>query len=320
MIPIDLALTLFLSLLLLSLPFLLLGVVVSSFLAVFVNQQKLVAIFPRDRILGAIVGSGLGLLLPVGQYGTIPIARRFLLQGVPPAVVFSFFVAAPTLNVFTLWLTWQAFVDRADILFYRSLWIGFMSMAIGTLFSFYREKLPTTEVPPLLLADRFFSPDRESQPLPKVDDLVDADKTPAVLRESWQISLPRFLDQVIRETLDFGGLLVLGCAMAAFCQLWLPQSPLLAWGQTPFSQTLVMILFGFTLSVNASLSTFVPGAPLTTLFSGSLLAYLLFSSLINLPSLGLLLFTFRPKIVLYLTILLFLLTLFASLTLSVHIG
>ncbi|MFM7788564.1 MAG: permease, partial [Microcystis panniformis] len=69
---ISIAVTFFLSLVLTSLPFLLLGTAVSSFLLVFVNKQRLAAIFPRNRVLGAIVGSAIGLILPVGQYGTIP--------------------------------------------------------------------------------------------------------------------------------------------------------------------------------------------------------------------------------------------------------
>lgn len=114
---------------------------------VFVNKQRLAAIFPRNRLLGAIVGSAIGLILPVGQYGTIPVARRFLLEGVPPGVVFSFLTAAPTLNIVTLWLTWQTFT-YSSIFFYRSLSVWLMAIFIGTLFSFYREKPRTdSEIP-----------------------------------------------------------------------------------------------------------------------------------------------------------------------------
>jgi uncharacterized protein len=321
MSQISIAVTLFVSLVLTSLPFLLLGVVVSSFLLVFVNKQRLVVIFPRNRVLGAIVGSGIGLILPLGQYGTIAVARRFLLQGVPPAVVFSFLTAAPTLNILTLWLTWQTF-PYSSIFFYRSLWVWLMALIIGTLFSFYREKPPTDAETPLesnLIHSGSFLPQQAaSQPLQRVGSLVYEYKT----REGqpWPTSLNLFLDNFINEALEWGGLLIIGCAIASIFQLLLPQSQLIAWGNTPVTQILVQLLFGFTLAVNASLSAFVPGSLITNLSPGSLLAFLLIGSLIDIKALILLLSAFRPKIVLYLGILMLLITFLAALILNFYLG
>ncbi|MFM7189599.1 MAG: permease, partial [Microcystaceae cyanobacterium] len=59
----------------LSLPFLVAGILLSSALLVFVDEHKLVARFPRSRVLASIVGSALGLLLPIGQLGAIPLVR-----------------------------------------------------------------------------------------------------------------------------------------------------------------------------------------------------------------------------------------------------
>ena len=59
------AFTLFLSLLVEAMPFLLLGVLLSGLLLLFVDEGKLVAAMPRNPILGAIVGSCGGFLFPV---------------------------------------------------------------------------------------------------------------------------------------------------------------------------------------------------------------------------------------------------------------
>ncbi|MFN7556001.1 permease [Microcystis sp.] len=318
---ISIAVTFFLSLVLTSLPFLLLGTAVSSFLLVFVNKQRLAAIFPRNRLLGAIVGSTIGLILPVGQYGTIPVARRFLLEGVPPGVVFSFLTAAPTLNIVTLWLTWQTF-SYSSIFFYRSLSVWLMAIFIGTLFSFYREKPRTdSEIPlesSLVLSGSFLPEEAASQPLQRVGSLVYEYK--ARDRQAWPISVQLFLDNFIDEALELGGLLIIGCAIASVFQLLLPQSQLIAWGNTPATQILVQLFFGFTLAVNASLSTFVPGSLITNLSVGSTLAFLLVASLIDIKAFILLLSAFRPKIVLYFGILCLLMTFLVALILSFYLG
>ncbi len=106
------AFTLFLSLLVEAIPFLLLGVLLSSFLLLVVDERNLIAKFPRNPVLGALVGSCVGFLFPVCECGNVPVARRLLLKGVSPAVSISFLLAAPTINPVVIWSTWVAFGDR----------------------------------------------------------------------------------------------------------------------------------------------------------------------------------------------------------------
>lgn len=316
--------TLFSSLFLTSFPFLLAGIAVSSFLAAFVKEGKFATFFPRGRVLGAIVGSLLGLLLPVGQYGTIPIARQFFRQNVPGAVVFSFLVAAPTLNVLTLWLTWQTFVERSSIFFYRSIAVWILAIAIGILFSYYRTQPKIKEEKPLESPEFFeedlFPIEEDIEDRSGISDIIHDYKIKNSRQRSFLPNLSLFARNFTRETLEFGGLLIWGCTIASLFQLWLPQQQLLEWGQIPEAQILVMILFGFGLSVNSSLSVLVPGALTTTLFTGSFLAYFLPASLINIQGIPLLLASFSRKIVLYLVLLLLSFTFLISLILSFYLG
>src|SRR5918998_1227181 len=82
------AFTLFLSLLVEAIPFLLLGVLFSGLLLGFVDERKLVSRIPRNPLLGALMGSSIGFLFPVCECGNVPVARRLLMQGVPaPAAI-----------------------------------------------------------------------------------------------------------------------------------------------------------------------------------------------------------------------------------------
>ena len=59
-IQLNNAFTLFLSLLVEAFPFLLLGVLFSGLLLFFVDERKLLRLFPKHPVLGALVGSCVG--------------------------------------------------------------------------------------------------------------------------------------------------------------------------------------------------------------------------------------------------------------------
>jgi uncharacterized protein len=122
------AFTLFLSLLVEAMPFLILGVLFSGILQFFVSEKWLLRWMPKNALLGAFVGSCIGFLFPVCECGNIPVARRLLMQGVPSPVAIGFLLAAPTINPIVFWVTWTAFRDQPEILFYR---IG-ISLLIAT--------------------------------------------------------------------------------------------------------------------------------------------------------------------------------------------
>ncbi|MFM7576524.1 MAG: permease, partial [Microcystaceae cyanobacterium] len=66
------ALTIFFSLLVEALPFLTIGVMLSSALLIFSDEKQLIRILPRHPIGGALVGSFIGFLFPVCECGNVP--------------------------------------------------------------------------------------------------------------------------------------------------------------------------------------------------------------------------------------------------------
>jgi uncharacterized membrane protein YraQ (UPF0718 family) len=325
MTQLNYAVTLFSSLFIEALPFLLLGIFVSSGLLVFVNEHRLAAKFPRNPILGAIVGSSLGMLLPVCQYGNIPVTRRLILQGVPLSVAIGFLVAAPTLNPIVIWLTWKAFPDEPKMLFLRVLFAWLMGVILGSLFSTYRDKLPSVaEVPSLahrstlLRSGTFVLPPPEGQPLHRVGSLIYDYATVTPTSKPMSVNLRLFFDNSVREAMGLGSILALGCAIAAVIQVFLPQAELLAWGQTPVQQILVMLLLSVLLSLGAPANAGFVRLLVPNFLSGSLLAFLLLSSIADLKGIGLFFWSFRPKAVFYLLILTAQLTFLLALLLNFY--
>jgi hypothetical protein len=301
------ATTLFFSHLVIALPWLLFGVVVSSSLLVFLPPQKLANLLPRHRLVGSVLGSFLGLILPVCQYGNIPVTRRLILQGVPLSIVFSFLIAAPTINPVTIWLTHKALPNYSNLLFYRILATWLIAIAIGIIFSYYRDKALvfdeseslTYTRSSLLKTGTFF-----------VNDPENHNKS----------SLNLFITNSLRESIELGSWLIFGSAIAAVVQTFLPQVQMMQWGQNAITQILIMLLLGFLLSLGAPYNTFFLSPILTNFLPGSWLSFLLFSSVIDLKGLQLLSSVFSSKVVLYLFLLLFLFTLFFSLVFGFYLA
>ncbi|XHU96189.1 MAG: permease [cyanobacterium endosymbiont of Rhopalodia gibba] len=303
--------TLFLSHVLKSLPFLLWGIIVSSGLLAFVDEHQFVAKLPQNRILGAIVGSSLGIMIPVGQYGNIPVTRRLLLQGASVPLSISFLIASPTINPFVIWVSWGVLGSYPRLLFLRILGAWLIGIILGLIFSAYADKpsVKSTNLSPLtmystLLHSGTLLRSRNTAPtLHRTGSLIYEYKANSAIPEHFWGRCSLFLDNLIKEFLELGSILLLGCVITTMAQVFLPQAQLLTWGQTPVTQILVMSLFSLVLSFNSLWTPYFIN-PLTNKFLyGSNLVFLLLSSLINLKSLSLLFMTIRPKAAIYILIL-----------------
>jgi uncharacterized membrane protein YraQ (UPF0718 family) len=326
MTQLSYACTLFFSLLLTAFPFLLLGIIVSSWLLVFADAHQLSAKFPRNRLLGAIVGSSLGMILPVCQYGNIPVARRLLAQGIPLSVAISFLLAAPTLNPIVIWFTWKAFPESLSLVLYRILFAWLIAVIIAVIFSSYPDKPLDGTQTSLNLLSRFLPtatfllPPDENQPLHRVGNLVYEYKTLSLTDQPLKVSLNLFTENLLRETLELGSLLVMGSAIAAMVQVFLPLASFLHWGQTAIQQILVMMGLSFILSLGSIANVFFANGLIPLFLKGSCLSLLIFGSILDLRSFGLIFSIFRPKPLIYLFILVAQLTFLGSLLLNFYVS
>jgi len=68
--------TVFLSIVLEALPFILLGSLVASLIAVFISEDMIARIIPKSKTFGIILASCLGLVFPLCECAIIPIIGR----------------------------------------------------------------------------------------------------------------------------------------------------------------------------------------------------------------------------------------------------
>ncbi|MGB3135942.1 MAG: permease [Nodosilinea sp.] len=331
--------TLFFSLLVEAMPFLLLGVIFSSLLLLFVDEQKLLTMIPKNVVLAALAGSLIGFLFPVCECGNIPVARRLLTKGAPTAVAIGFLLAAPTVNPVVFWATWIAFRDQPEIVFLRVGFTLIVAVTIAVIFSaqvnirpFLQDNLTRmmgpdraaaapveTEVSPLLQSGTFL--------MQAPGQVVQLDAPPAqVLAQIAVAPLPladrlrMMVDNMVLELRELGAVLIIGSAIAAFVQVAVPREVILSLGQGPVTSIVAMMVLAWVVSICSTVDSFFALSFASTFTSGALLAFLVFGPMIDLKNISLLLTVFKGRAIVYLFVLAAQLTFLLTLVMNLYTG
>ena len=259
-----------------------------------VPQSTWVRRLPRHPLLAPLVGALLGFALPACECGNVPVARRLLASGAPLGTGFGFLFAAPVLNPIVLASTWAAFPDKTWLLWARPAGAFLIALFLSALLGLLPEaKLLETA----LLEER-----RMSQPLSTVGLLErrggvlgSASVSPEQRDDTAGVS-PRVLVQhSTKEFLSLLTLLVLGSALAALVQTWLPRNWLLALGSAPTLSVIALMLLALVVSVCSSVDAFLALGFAAQVTPGALLAFLLLGPVVDLKLAGLFTVLLTPR-------------------------
>ena len=217
--------TIFVSITVQALPFLVLGVTVSGAIASLVPPGWLAEHLPK-RTLFAVPTAGLaGVALPGCECGSVPIAGRLTARGVSPAAAFAFMLSAPAINPVVLVATAVAFPGRPEIVAARFVASLLTAIIVGWLWArFGREAL--------LDRTRMHVPEGLSR---------------------WEA----FTSTARHDFLHAGGWLVLGGITAATLQVVVPRSILDTLGGNELLAILVMGTLAVVLAICSEADAFV---------------------------------------------------------------
>jgi uncharacterized membrane protein YraQ (UPF0718 family) len=268
-------------------PYLLLGTLASGLVEVFFSREELLALVPRNPVLGSLFGAMMGLFFPVCECGVVPLTRRLFQKGLPPAMGIAFLLAAPVLNPIVIASTLAAF-GPGPVFFGRMGLTLVIATLTGLIFSLQTNQAAMLKAgvmpePVLTLPDG-------GQPLPVV-------KPP--LKER----LRRMLVIAGDEFFEMGRYLVIGAMLAALMQTVVPQGALLAFSSGPLVPVLVMIALAVLLSICSTVDAFIALAFAGAFSTGSLLAFLVFGPMVDIKSTLMFLRVFKRKTVAYLILL-----------------
>lgn len=261
--------TLGLSVLIESLPFIVLGLVLSIVVQVWVPPGLIERWMPRRPWARRAVLSLLGMFFPVCECGNVPLARGLIVRGFSVPETLTFLIAAPIVNPVVIITTHQAFGWDGGILVARL--VG--GYAIANLIGWLYSRHPN---PDQLLTERFRIECAH-------DDHLGGSR------------LQRSLELFVREARAVMPALVLGSAIAGAIQVVIPRDALLAIGSNPLWSVLVMILLGLTVAICSNVDAFFALSFASTFTPGSLVAFLLVGPLVDIKMLALLRTTFTTR-------------------------
>ncbi|MFJ8579651.1 permease [Micromonospora sp. NPDC093277] len=131
-------LTVFVSVMVQAVPFLVFGVVLSAVIAVFVPRSFWARALPRHPALAVPVAGVAGVVLPGCECGSVPIAGSLIRRGVTPAAALAFLLAAPAINPIVLTATAVAFPRNPEMVAARggasllvALLVGWLWLRLG---------------------------------------------------------------------------------------------------------------------------------------------------------------------------------------------
>jgi uncharacterized membrane protein YraQ (UPF0718 family) len=266
----------FVSIILQSLPFLLVGVFASAFVQQYLSEGVLTRWLPRQRLPLVLVSSVFGFLAPVCDCGVIPLARRLRAKGVPLYAATTFILAAPVVNPVVLVATAFAFQGNWTIVALRFGMTLSVAVTVGALASW----LPVAP-----------SAKRDTTPLGNADaEAVSLDVRP--------ISRARELvSHATAEYFDVLFFIVLGALFTAAAQAIVPRGDLVALGGTRVASVLVLMPVATLLSICSEADAFVARAFAANFSLGSVLAFMTIGQIVDLRNVFLLFQTLGRRMV-----------------------
>ncbi|WP_261807978.1 permease [Paenibacillus sp. N3.4] len=275
--------TMFISILLEAIPFILLGVLLSSLLQTFVSEQTIRRWIPKNPILGILFACLLGILFPMCECGMIPVVRRLILKGMPVYIAVVFIVTGPIINPIVFAATFMAFRNHPAIAYSRMGLAFAVAIIIGLiLYRFIKSN-------PLRISRANFSS----------EEALDGHQHQGGITRK----LNTFFVHASDEFFEMGKYLVFGSLLTALIQVFMQRESLVAIGQGPISSHLFMMGFAYVLSLCSTSDAFVASSFQTSFTSGSLLTFLVFGPMLDFKSTLMLLSVFKSKFVLMLSLL-----------------
>jgi hypothetical protein len=295
--------TRFLGIFIEAVSFLLLGTIISGLIEVFVSNDDIARIMPRNPIAATIAGSMLGFVFPVCECGVVPVTRRLFQKGLPVSVGITFLLAAPVMNPIVMASTYAAF-GWGPVLIGRYVISWAMAIIVGLLFSL--QNRPQRIVKPDALAAIAGG---SSSAAPAI----------RMTRAPLLPGLKRALQLAGEEFFEMGRFLIIGAFLATVMQTLVPQDALKALATNPVNSVLVMAALAFVLSVCSTVDAFLALSFARAFTTGSILTFLTFGPMVDIKSTMMYLGVFKRRTVLYMVILPLLISVLVGIWLNLNV-
>ncbi|MGG1553343.1 permease [Paenibacillus ferrarius] len=326
--PLKDVFTAFMDIFLDALPFMFMGVLLSTVVENFIPEGVIQRMTPRNPIGGVLFACVLGIMFPLCECGMIPFVRRLMRKGMPVYIAVIFILVGPILNPIVFASTWMAFRGDPSMAYARMGLTFGVALVIG------------------LWLTRFLKKDPLRHPVtPSGDSTAAIHKSHTHAHEHHRHDhvaphqdhhdhhhhhdqdghthdhhhhhehghdhahhhdhggrAMTMLSHGTSEMIEMSKYLMLGAFLTAIIQTFVAQDSLTAIGQGAIFSHVFMMGFAYLLSLCSTTDAFVAFSFAKTFSPGSLLAFLVFGPMIDVKSTLMLLSIFKSRFVLSLSI------------------
>jgi uncharacterized membrane protein YraQ (UPF0718 family) len=241
--------TVFVSIVVQAMPFVVLGTVLSATITAFVPPSFFARALPRRPVLAVPVAGVAGVVLPGCECGSVPIAGALVRRGVTPAAALAFLLSAPAINPVVLASTAVAFPGEPGMVVGRLVASLATAVAMGWLWLRWGR-------------DEWLRP-------PARPDLEGLSRWGA------------FLTACRHDATQAGGFLVVGAATAAILNVLVPPRWLDTVAGHPVGSVLALAVLAVVLTLCSEADAFV-AASLTQFSLTARLAFLVVGPMVDL--------------------------------------
>lgn len=274
-----------------SLPFVVLGILLSIVVQAWLPEDLLMRWLPRSPVLRRFVISLFGIALPVCECGNVPLARGLVIRGFTVPESMTFLLAAPIVNPVTIITTHAAFGFDDGILVARILGGLAIANIVGWLFSRHPE--PHRLLTPSFAAQCAADPGTHGS------------------------RVRRSADIFVRETSVIMPALFVGALIAGAIQVAVPRDLLVSLGTNPLWSVVAMMVLAFVIAVCSSVDAFFILPFASTFLPGSIVTFLVFGPIIDVKMLAIMRTTFTTRTLVQLTAIVALLSALLGLVVNV---
>lgn len=129
----------FISMILEALPFILIGSIVSAIIQMYISEELVKKILPKNKFISIIFAAFAGIFIPICECAIVPIAKSLIKKGVPLGVSIVFMLCVPIVNPVVIASTFYAFSDIRVVLI-RGFGGILCAIIIGTLIELITSK------------------------------------------------------------------------------------------------------------------------------------------------------------------------------------
>lgn len=246
--------TVFLSIVVQSIPFLVFGIVLSGIISAVLSERFIERVMPRRTALAVPVAGVAGVALPTCECAVVPVANGLTRRGLPAAVALTFMLSAPAINPAVLVSTAVAFSGRTDMVVARFVASLATAVVIGWLYVWAAGRFPGVRLPDI--RKRAHHHDGDTR-------------------------LARFLAAAWHDFLPAAGFLIVGAVVAAVINVLLPIEVVEAVADNAVLAVVALAAFAFIIALCSEADAFV-AASLTQFSLTARLAFLVVGPMIDL--------------------------------------